>query len=91
MPTISHLNHARALNNPEAEFETPRALADEVAMTRGEKIATLKRWADLVDRRLASGNEGMPVNGSEERDAELMREIGIVRAELEDPDAPPLH
>lgn len=90
MPTISRLNHDRALNNPEAEFASPRALADEVGLTRGEKIAALKRWAYLVDRRLASGNEGMPVNDTEERDAELMREIGIVKAELENPDEAPL-
>lgn len=85
MSTISHLNHDRALNNPEAEFETPQLLADEVGLTRGEKIAALKRWADLVDRRLASGNEGMPVNGTEEYDAELKRQIEIVRASLERP------
>jgi hypothetical protein len=91
MTTISHLNHDRAVNNPEAQFESPRALASEVALTRGEKIAALKRWSYLVDRRLASGYEGMPAYGTEERDAELKREIELVREQLEHPEERPLH
>jgi hypothetical protein len=74
---ITHLNHDRATNNPESAFDTPQSLVEEVGLTRGEKIAALERWAFLVDRRLASGNEGMPTYGTEPRDAELLREIEL--------------
>lgn len=81
--TISHLNHDRAIDDPESQFESPRALIEEVGLTRGEKLAALKRWAFLVDRRLASGNEGMPTYGTEPRDAELLRDVELALAELE--------
>lgn len=80
--TLSHLNHDRAIDDPESEFESPRAVIDEIGLTRGEKIAALKRWAFLVDRRLASGNEGMPTYGTEPRDAELLREVELALSVL---------
>lgn len=80
---ISKLKRDRAKNDPESEFETPAALANEVGLTRGEKIAALNRWAFVVDRRLASGDEGMPTYGTEPRDAELMREIELEKQKLE--------
>jgi hypothetical protein len=81
---ITHLNHDRATNNPESAFDTPKSLVEEVGLTRGEKIAALERWAFLVDRRLASGNEGMPTYGTEPRDAELLREIELQIASLKE-------
>ena len=84
MPSeLSHLNRERALDDPEAHFKTPNDLALEIGLTRGEKIAALARWARLVDRRLASGDEGMPTSGTEPRDAELMQQIALVKAKLE--------
>lgn len=80
--TLSHLNHDRAIDDPESEFESPRAIIEEVGLTRGEKIAALERWAFLVDRRLASGNEGMPTYGTEPRDAELLRAVELALTEL---------
>jgi hypothetical protein len=84
MPTtLSHLDRDRAKDDPESYFDSPRSLINEPGLTRGEKIAALNRWANLVDRRLASGNEGMPTYGTEARDAELMREIELEKARLE--------
>lgn len=79
---INKLNREAAKNDPESRFETPQQLVDEVGLTRGEKIAALERWADLVERRLASGSEGMPTNGTEPRDAELKREIELAKQSL---------
>lgn len=68
---------------PESQFDTPDDLVASVGLTRGEKIAALKRWAFLVDRRLASGDEGMPVSGAQEAaDAELLRVIEKARSAL---------
>ncbi len=80
---ITQLNHERATQDPESQFDSPSALAQEVGLTRGEKIAALERWAQLVDRRLASGYEGMPTYGTEPRDAELLRQIELQKAKLE--------
>lgn len=87
MGTVSRLDHDRARNNPEAVFERPEALAAEVGLTRGEKIATLKRWEVIVRRRLDSSDEGMGQNwrgagesGEADRieqDAELLQRIEI--------------
>lgn len=76
------LNRVPAKHEPESQFETPQELVEEPGLTRGEKIAALERWADLVDRRLSAGNEGMPTRGTEPRDAELLQEIEICRETL---------
>lgn len=80
---LTDLNRERALYDPESEFDSPRAIASEVGLTRGEKLAALQRWSYSVDRRLASGYEGMPTNGTEARDAELLRDIELIRDFLE--------
>lgn len=80
---VHRINREAAKNNPESQFDSPEALAKEVGLTRGEKIAALERWACLVDRRLQSGDEGMPTYGTEPRDAELLRRIKVVQAELQ--------
>ncbi len=77
------LNRERALYDPESEFGSPYEIAKEVGLTRGEKLAALQRWSYSVDRRLASGYEGMPTNGTEPRDAELFRNIELARQFLE--------
>jgi len=80
---IQKLNREAAKLDPESHFDCPQAVLDEVGLTRGEERATLARWADQVDRRLASGNEGMPTRGTEPRDAELLRQIELCKQELE--------
>ncbi len=76
------LNRKAAKFEPESQFESPQKLAEEPGLTLGERIATLKRWAELVDRRLSSVAEGMPSRGNQDLDAELLREIEICREEL---------
>jgi hypothetical protein len=80
---IQRINREAAKNDPESQFDSPEELAKEVGLTRGEKIAALERWAYLVDRRLQSGDEGMPTYGTEPRDAELLRRIKLTMAELQ--------
>jgi len=80
---IQDLNRYAAKLDPESQFDDPQALLDEVGLTRGEKLAALGRWAAQVDRRLASGDEGMPTRGTEPRDAELLRQIELAKLTLE--------
>ncbi|MGE0056115.1 MAG: hypothetical protein AB7S74_18115 [Hyphomicrobium sp.] len=80
---LTDINRERALYDPETEFKSPGDLAREIGLTRGEKLAALRRWSFNVDRRLASGYEGMPTNGTEPADAELLRNIEMAREHLE--------
>ena len=79
---LTDLNREKALYDPESVFDSPGAVATEVGLTRGEKLSALQRWSYSVNRRLASGYEGMPTNGTEPRDAELLRNIELTREHL---------
>lgn len=82
-PEIARINRDVAKTDPEAAFERPEAVLEEVALTRGEKLSVLSRWEELVEQRLAAGNEGMPTRGSEPVDADLVRRIGLTKLALE--------
>ncbi|CFX35956.1 protein of unknown function [Candidatus Filomicrobium marinum] len=83
------IDREAAKAEPESQFQTPDDLVASEGLTRGEKIAALKRWAFLVNRRLASGDEGMPVSGAQEAaDAELLRKIESSRSALIAGDVP---
>lgn len=83
MAEVMKIDREAAKTEPESHFSTPEELVSCEALTRGEKIATLKRWAFLVDRRLASGDEGMPISGDQEAaDAELLQKIEKARSAL---------
>jgi hypothetical protein len=82
--TISHIHsHDEARFNPESEFEHPVDLANSVALTRGEKLAALDRWAFQVERRLAAASEGMPTYGRAAADLKLLEDIRQVRETLQ--------
>lgn len=78
-----HLDIEEAKLKPEANFSSPRAVVEDRALSRAEKLEVLETWADQVDRRLASGSEGMPTQGTEARDGELLREIGLAQEKLD--------
>jgi hypothetical protein len=75
MSEIVHVNMDAARFDPEREFGTPDKLVESVALTRGQKIATLERWSiQVLDRFKASG-EGMPTNRTSGADLELLEQI----------------
>jgi hypothetical protein len=50
------LNRVLAKQNPEGSFQSPLCIVDEQLFTRGEKLATLNRWRNLIIHELdASG------------------------------------
>jgi hypothetical protein len=88
MSKISSINPTAAKDNPERTFNSPKAVAGQVGLTRAEKLTVLKRWRDQVQRRLDSASEGMapPTSLGEvegrsadplAEDAELLRVIEI--------------
>ena len=78
MSEIMRIEPEKARLDPEAVFERPADIEKEVAFTRGQKLATLKRWEADVMRRMDSTDEGMPSNGGNSDDAALLKEIKIV-------------
>ncbi|MGH6815018.1 MAG: hypothetical protein ACREC6_04880 [Hyphomicrobiaceae bacterium] len=59
MSTIMHLNPETALFDPAAEFARPMDIVDEQGLTRGQKLAALRRWAENLQHQLAATSEGM--------------------------------
>lgn len=78
MSEIMRIEPEKARQDPEAVFDRPADIENEVGLTRGQKIATLKRWEVDVTRRLESTDEGMPSNDENADDADLLKEIKMV-------------
>lgn len=78
MSEIMRIEPEKARQDPEAVFDRPADIENEVGLTRGQKIATLRRWEMDVTRRLESTDEGMPANGESADDADLLKEIKMV-------------
>jgi|LNFM01.1.fsa_nt_gb hypothetical protein len=91
MSEIMRIEPERARQDPEAVFDRPADIGKEVGLTRGQKIATLKRWEVDVTRRLESTDEGMPQNedsGDSSNDAVLLKEIKMVIDAIQTGQAP---
>ena len=78
MPEIMRINPDKARQDPETVFARPADIEKHVGLTRGQKLATLKRWEVDVTQRLKATAEGMPSNGTTTDDAALLKEIKIV-------------
>ena len=78
MSEIMRITPEKARQDPEAVFKRPADIEKEVGLTRGQKLATLKRWEADVTRRLESTDEGMPSNNENSKDAALLKEIKVV-------------
>lgn len=79
MTEIMRINPDKARQDPEAVFERPADIEKHVGLTRGQKLATLRRWEADVTRRLESTAEGMTSNDEvADDDAVLLKEIKVV-------------
>jgi hypothetical protein len=88
MSEIMRITPEKARQDPEAVFKRPVDIEKEVGFTRGQKLATLKRWEADVMRRISSTDEGMPSNGENSADAALLKEIKVVTEALQAGEAP---
>ena len=82
MSVVLKINVKVARLNPEAEFETPHDLSASLGLTRGQKLATLDRWYQSVQRRMEATNEGMSPEGTTDHDTLLLAAIDAAQAEL---------
>lgn len=78
MSEIMRIQPEKARQDPETVFDRPADIEKEVGLTRGQKLATLRRWEADVTQRLEATSEGMPPNGTSAADAALLKEIKVV-------------
>jgi len=78
MSEIMRIVPDKARQDPETVFARPADIEKHVGLTRGQKLATLKRWEADVTQRLKATAEGMPSNGTTTDDSALLKEIKIV-------------
>jgi hypothetical protein len=84
MTEIMKIDMQKATTDPEAVFESPAEVGEQIGLTRGQKIATLERWAFSVRARVDALSEGMMNHpgGAYTRDVELVRTIEKAIEEL---------
>ena len=63
MTEVAALNRQIAKQHPENVFESPLEIVDEILLTKGEKLGTLKRWQLSILGDLATSDEGIGTPG----------------------------
>jgi hypothetical protein len=63
MTEVAALNRGIAKQHPENVFESPLEIVDEILLTKGEKLGTLKRWQLSILGNLAISEGGMGAPG----------------------------
>ena len=83
MSMIVHINTEAARLDPASVFTRPMDIVAESGLTRGQKLAALKRWADMLQDQLAATSEGMQTPpGTCARAVATLEEIGEAQAQL---------
>jgi hypothetical protein len=86
MAELVNLNVEKARLEPDAVFARPLDIVAEGGLTRGQKIASLKRWKQALQDRMRATSEGMaPPPGQTAKEAATVEEIGKALEFLEDP------
>ena len=85
MTEVRALNRDAAKQQPESAFESPLGIVNEMLLTKGEKLATLKRWRLSVLGELNASNEGMATRGyaREQLQLAVLEEIEQAKARLQ--------
>lgn len=82
MTEVRALNRDAAKLQPESVFESPLEIVNEDLLTRGEKLATLKRWQLSIFGALNASNEGMATRGYASEQLTVLEEIEEAKARL---------
>ena len=78
------LNRDAAKQRPESVFESPFEIVNETLLTKGEKLATLRRWRLRIQSELDASNEGMPTRGYTGGQLALLAQIKEAQARVRD-------
>ena len=89
MSIVVKLNANQARLDPEAVFSDPSQVIAASGLTRGQKIATLDRWKQMLLERMRATTEGMaPVAGGTAEEAATVERISkalrALQEELQD-------
>jgi hypothetical protein len=82
MTEVAALNRGTAKKHPEDVFESPLDIVDEVLLTKGEKLGTLKRWQLSILGDLATSNVGIGTPGYKRGQLTVLEEIEEAKARL---------
>jgi hypothetical protein len=89
MAEVSALNRDIAKQQPESVFESPLEIANEILLTKGEKLATLNRWRVSILGELGASNEGMATRGYTRGQLTVLEQIEEAKVRIEEhPEAP---
>jgi hypothetical protein len=87
MVQIVNLNTEKARLEPDTVFSSPLDIVAEQGLTRGQKIAALKRWEQTLQDRLRATSEGMsPPAGQTANEAAIIERIFKALEFLERPE-----
>jgi hypothetical protein len=87
MSEIVNINTEKARLEPDTVFASPLDIVAETGLTRGQKIAALKRWDLTLQDRLRATGEGMaPPEGQTAVEAATIQTISKALTFLERPD-----
>jgi hypothetical protein len=81
MVEIARLPTERARCEPEAVFERPEDIIEELLLTRGQKLAALARWREQVLERRRVAARGLLLPDLDELNADNELLASIDRAE----------
>ncbi len=68
------------ITNPEANFDKPKDVARDAALTHDEKKKALNTWEQDERQRLTASNEGMTATDEGQREDEANRLGDVVQA-----------
>jgi hypothetical protein len=89
MSEIMHLDIEKARLEPDAVFARPADLVQAVGLTRGQKIAALRRWELLMHDKMRATDEGMEApTGRPTTEATTIQAIGEALESIAAPPAP---
>lgn len=75
MSVIGTINREAAKFAPETTFDAPHEVVDEPMLTRGEKLATLKRWREQLLGQMSAADDGMPTQRSSDKTVRTIEDI----------------
>jgi hypothetical protein len=89
MSVIAQLDRTKAKYSPADVFNSPEDIVNEIMMTRGEKLATLGRWAHDICHEMSAATEGMKTVGMADGLVSSLDSINAAIEQLTKPEASP--
>jgi hypothetical protein len=76
------MNRNAAKQQPDIVFDSPLEIVNEILLTKGEKLATLKRWQLSVFSEINASTEGMATRGYAREQLTILDQIEEAKLRL---------